>query len=59
MIQITGPDMLLNNRGEWNACSIPRLVLEDKEPVQEWLSNSVKVVLRKAITGCKIVVMAG
>ena len=30
LIQIAGPDMLLNSRGEWNVCSIPRLVLEDK-----------------------------
>ena len=30
--------MLLNSQGEWNVCSIPRLVLEDKEPEEEWLS---------------------
>ena len=30
--------MLLNSRGEWNICSIPRLILEDKEPEEEWSS---------------------
>ena len=29
LIQVAGPDMLLNSRGEWNICKIPRLVLED------------------------------
>ena len=38
LIQIAEPDMLLNSRGEWNVCSILRLVLEDKEPEEEWLS---------------------
>ena len=42
LIQIAGPDMLLNSRGEWNVCSIPRLILEDKEPEEEWSSERLK-----------------
>ena len=42
LIQIAGPDMLLNSRGEWNVCSIPRLILEDKEPEEEWSSERSK-----------------
>ena len=38
MIQIAGPDMLLNSRGEWNICKIPRLILDDEEPIEDWLS---------------------
>jgi len=38
LIQVAGPDMLLNSRGEWNMGNIPRLILEDKEPEEEWSS---------------------
>ena len=34
--------MLLNSQGEWNVCCMPRLVLEDKEPEEEWSSERLK-----------------
>ena len=38
LIQVAGPDMLLNSRGEWNICKILRLILDDEEPIEDWLS---------------------
>ena len=42
LIQIAGPDMLLNSHGEWNICKIPRLVLDDDEPMEDWVSTRSK-----------------
>ena len=39
LIQVAGPDMLLNSRGEWNICKIPRLILEDDALIEDWLSQ--------------------
>ena len=42
LIQVAGPDMLLNSHGEWNICKIPRLILEDDEPMEDWVSQRSK-----------------
>ena len=42
LIQMGGSDLMLNSKGEWNVCSIPGLVLEDKEPDEEELSVKSK-----------------
>jgi len=47
LIQVAGPDMLLNSRGEWNICKIPRLILDDEEPQEDWVSKRSK---RKSIS---------
>ena len=47
LIQIAGPDMLLNSRGEWNIYKIPRLILDDEEPQEDWVSKRSK---RKSIS---------
>ena len=36
---MAGLKSMLNNKGEWNICTIPRLVLDYKEPKEENLSN--------------------
>ena len=34
--------MLLNSHGEWNICKIPRLILDDDEPMEDWVSQRSK-----------------
>ena len=41
--QVAGPDLILNSRGEWNMCSIMRLVLDDKVPDEGGLTVKSKM----------------